>query len=158
VRIALVTLGLIFTISAYSQNAANQHPLVGTWKLISFQEVSKDGETRAVFGQHPKGYLILTPERRFMVLGTSETRTAGVSDAERAELEKSMFAYTGKYRIEGGDVVISVDVSSNESWNGTERRRHYQLQANRLTLVNLSVLSPITGKVITGVLVWEREK
>ena len=93
-----------------------------------------------------------------MALGTSETRTAGVSDAERAELEKSMFAYTGKYRIEGVDFVINVDDSWNESWNGTEQRRRYKVQGNILTLVNISVLSPITGQNITATLVWEREK
>ncbi len=157
-RVLLLTLGFIFMLSPNPLKAADQNPLVGTWKLVSFQEVSKDGETRAVFGRHPKGYLILTPEGRFMVLGTSEKRIAGDSDVQRAELEKSMFAYTGKYRIEGDDFVINVDVSSNEAWNGTEQRRHYKLQGNTLTLVNLSVLSPITGKNITGTLVWEREK
>ena len=157
-RELFLTLGLIFALSKYPLKAADQNPLVGTWKLISFQEVSKEGVTRAVFGEHPKGYVILTPEGRFIALGTSETRIAGVSDAERAELEKSMFAYTGKYRIEGDDFVINVDVSWNESWNGTEQRRHYKLQGNMLTLVNLSVLSPITGKNITATLVWMREK
>ena len=157
-RILLLTLGLIFTLSPYPQKAADQHPLVGTWKLISPQSVSDNGELKDDLGPHRKGYLILTLEGRMMVLATDDARRADFSDAGLAELHKSMFAYTGKYRIEGDDLVTTVDVSWNELWNGTEQRRHYKLEGNKLTLVTGPLLNPISGKTSTGsTLVWERE-
>lgn len=158
-RILLFTLGFIFTLSPYPQKAALQHPLVGTWKLISFHDVYDNGEPQSVFGQHPKGYLILTPEGRMIALGTSDARKAGLSDAERAELEKSMFAYSGKYPVEGDDFVTTVEVSWNEAWNGTEQRRHFKLEDNKLTIVTVPRPSPINPKqTATATLVWEREK
>jgi Lipocalin-like domain len=72
-----------------------------------------------VFGSHPKGALILTKEGRLMVLTTAEDRIAGMSDRQRAALHKSMVAYSGKYRIEGSDLITTVDLSWNEEWNGT---------------------------------------
>lgn len=158
-RILLLTLGFFFTLSSYPQKVAQQHPLIGTWKLISLHDKYDMGEPQPVFGEHPKGYLILTTEGRMMALGTSDIRRVGFSDAERADLEKSMFAYSGKYRIEGDDFVTMVDVSWNEAWNGTEQRRHYKLDGDKLTIVTLPRLSTFNPKqTATATLIWEREK
>ena len=159
-RILLLTLGLIFTLSPSPQTAADQNLLVGNWKLISSQAVyDNNGVPQDVPGPYPKGYLILTPEGCMMAMSYSGIRQPGPSDAERAELWKSMIAYSGKYRIEGDDLVTTVDVSWNEAWNGTEQRRHYKLEGNKLTLVTVPQKSPFfQGKVYTSTVVWEREK
>jgi len=73
------------------------------------------------FGPHPKGYLIITLEGRLMIMITADNRKAGMGDAERAALHKTMAAASGKVRVEGKDFIISVDVSWNEAWNGTVR-------------------------------------
>ena len=52
---------------------------------------------------------------------TSDSRKPGLGDAERAQLHKSMLAYSGRYRVEGNQFVTTVDVSWNEAWNGTEQ-------------------------------------
>ena len=99
----------------------NLDPLVGNWKLVSLQMVV-DGAAAPpdLFGLNPRGYLILTREGRMALIITGENRKGGMSDPERAQLHKSMFAVSGKYRIEGSDLLIAVDVSWNEAWNGTE--------------------------------------
>ena len=81
-----------------------------------------------------------------------------LSDAERAALHKTMFSYSGKYRVEGDMFITTVDVSWNEAWNGTEQKRHYRLEGDKLlvdTTRQPSVLYP--GKTTVGRLVWERE-
>jgi hypothetical protein len=78
--------------------------LVGNWKLVSWQVVS-DGEAKDLFGPRPSGYLLLTREGRAMALTTAQDRSPGESQAERAALHKSMLAYTGKYRLEGDDLM-----------------------------------------------------
>ena len=80
-------------------------------------------------------------------------------DAERAALHKSMLAYTGKYRIEGNDLITIVDASWNEEWNGTEQRRHFRIEGNKLFIESApasSILFP--GKTDFRRIVWEREK
>ena len=82
-------------------------PLVGNWKLVSLQTIV-DGAAAPpdLFGSNPRGYLILTREGRMALIITGENRKGGMADAERAELHKSMFAVSGKYRIEGSDLLI----------------------------------------------------
>jgi hypothetical protein len=133
--------------------------LIGIWKLVSWQVVGEDRQPQSVFGLNPKGYLILTREGRSMALMTAENRKGGIGDAERAALHRSMLAYTGKYRIEGGDFVTTVDVSWNEAWNGTEQRRHFRIEDDRLfidTAPGPSIVFP--GKTDFRRLVWERDK
>ena len=68
-----------------------------------------------VFGLHPRGYLVLTPGGRSIVITTAENRKSGMDDAEQAALHKSMVAYSGKYRIEGNDFITLVDVAWTKS-------------------------------------------
>src|SRR5262245_58658563 len=112
--------------------AQEQHPLVGTWKLISQQAIVEGAPPEDVFGAKPNGYLIVTREGRIMALFTAKNRKGGMSDAERVVLHKSMAAVSGKYRVEDSTFVIVVDVSWNESWNGTEQRRHFRIEGDRL--------------------------
>ena len=133
--------------------------LIGIWKLVSWQVIGDDGQPLDVFGSSPKGYLILTSEGRSMALMTAENRKEGVDDAERAALHKSMLAYTGKYRVEGGDFITTVDASWNEAWNGTEQRRHYRIEGNRLFIDTVPGPSIVfLGKTDFRRLVWERDK
>jgi hypothetical protein len=138
---------------------ASADGLVGTWKLVSWQVIVENEPPRNVFGAHPKGFLVLTREGRAIVLTTAQNRRPGMGDAERAALHKSMLAYTGKYRVEGNDFVTDVDVSWNEEWNGTEQRRHFRLEGDKLFVESTagpSIVFP--GRTDFRRIVWEREK
>jgi Lipocalin-like domain len=67
-----------------------------------------------------------------IVVTTAEHRLGGMSDPERAALHKSMLAYSGRYHVDGGDLFVRVDVSWNEAWNGTEQRRHFRIEGDKL--------------------------
>ena len=138
---------------------ADHDDLVGTWKLVSWQVIPQNGIPQDVFGPHPKGFLILTREGRSMVLTTAEKRQPGMGEAERAALHKSMVAYTGVYRVEGHDFITTVEVSWNEEWNGSEQRRHFRIEGNKLFIESApapSILFP--GKTNSRRIVWERAK
>ncbi len=94
-----------------------------------------------------------------MTVTTAEMRTPGESDEERAALHKSMLAYTGKYRIEGNEFITIVDASRNEGWNGTEQRRRFRFEGEKLLIESApaqSITSP--GKVDFRRIVWERDR
>ncbi len=138
---------------------ADADGLIGTWKLVSWQVIVENEPPQNVFGSHPKGFLILTREGRSIVLTTAENRRKGMGDGERAALHKSMLSYSGKYRVEGNDLITVVDVSWNEEWNGTEQRRHFSIEGDKLFIESApapSILFP--GKVDFRRIVWEREK
>jgi hypothetical protein len=139
--------------------AAGSDGLIGNWKLVSWQVIVENEPPQNVFGPNPKGYLILTREGRSMALTTADNRKGGMGDAERAALHKSMLAYTGKYHIEGSDFITVVDISWNEDWNGTEQRRHFRLEGDKLFIESApppSIVFP--GKIDFRRIVWEREK
>lgn len=153
-----VLLVLVLAIPNVTFAAGGNSP-VGTWKLISWQVIAKDEPPKNLFGAHPKGYLVLTPAGRSIVLTTAENRQPGMGDQERAALHKSMIAYTGRYRVEGDELITTVEVSWNEEWNGTEQRRHFRIEGDKLfieTAPGPSILFP--GKIDFRRIVWEREK
>jgi hypothetical protein len=67
-----------------------------------------------------------------MVLLTGEGRKAPNTDQDRADLLKSMVAYTGMYRIEGDKWITKVDVADNPVRVGTEQARFFKLDGDRL--------------------------
>ena len=138
---------------------ADADSLISTWKLVSWQVIVENESPQNVFGSHPKGFLILTREGRSFVLTTAENRRIGMGDAERAALHKSMLSYSGEYRVEGNDLITVVDVSWNEEWNGTEQRRHFRIEGNKLFIESAPAPSIVfPGKTDFRRIVWEREK
>src|SRR6266851_5561507 len=156
---SVAALALTACVAVFSTvRAAEPDALIGNWKLVSWQVVVGD-ETQNPFGSSPAGYLLLTREGRSMALTTAVDRKPGDGVAERAALQKSMLAYSGKYRVEGDDFVTTVDISWNEIWNGTEQRRHYRIEGDQLFIDSApapSITNP--GKTDFRRLVWEREK
>ena len=157
-RAAILGFGLALAIQ-HTLLASDQNALIGSWRLVSNKVTIDNEQPRDYPGPNPKGHLILTPGGRMIVLITSGDRKFGSSDAEQARLQRSMLAYTGRYRIEGTEFITTVDASWNEAWNGTEQRRHYALEGDRLTVVSEPTPVPgAPGKIAIGRLVWERER
>ena len=107
-----------------------QQSFVGTYKLVSVTRVI-DGTPEPKPNKPPHGYIIVTP-KHYTTFYTDGDRKYGASDKEKAALWDSMTAFSGKYRIEGNKIVVSVDTSWNEVYNGTEQTRNYEMQGNRL--------------------------
>ncbi len=134
--------------------------IVGTWKLVSVNyedQVSK--ERTPVYGEHPRGIQIATPEGRWVALMTAEGRTVPKTDADRAAALKSMIAYTGRYRVANGQVVTKVEASWNEGWVGGEQVRNIRFDGDRLYIESPPMPHPnINDKTVRVIVVWEREK
>lgn len=158
-KLVLTVLGLI--LATQHGLAADRSPLIGVWKLLSFQSEFQDGRpTRAMYGEHPSGYIILTKEGRMMAVIEGENRKAPSTDADRAELLRSLIAYTGRYRLQENKWITTVDAAWNPAWDGTEQVRSYSLVGDRLTVT--SMWQPGTnfpGSPMTrGILVFSRVK
>jgi Lipocalin-like domain len=134
--------------------------IVGTWKLVSV--VYEDQATRertSVYGEHPKGIQIATPEGRWLALMTAENRPVPKSDADRAQALQTMIAYTGRYHVESGQVITKVEAAWNESWVGGEQVRNIAFAGNRLYIESPLMPHPnISDKTVRVIVVWEREQ
>jgi hypothetical protein len=133
--------------------------LVGTWKLVScFMEDVETEKRQAVWGEHPNGYIVLTPGGRWIVVQTAEGRNPPQSDEDRTAAFRSMLAYSGNYRTEQNKIIIKVDIAWDESWNGTEQVRYFRLDGDRLHIEAApQSYANFGGKVMRAVLIWTRD-
>ena len=106
---------LIATNSAFAQQS-----IVGAYKVTSFTVVI-DGVAKETLGK-AHGYIIFTPSQFTSVI-TSDKREFGATAEARAALWDTVLAYAGPYKTDGDKLIVSVDTSWNESWNGTKQIR-----------------------------------
>jgi hypothetical protein len=132
---AAVVLCLILVQPVFADDSAK---LPGIWKLVSYEiEVQATGQKEPVMGKSPTGYVVFTPEGRAFFILTGEGRKPAKTAQERADLMSTLVGYTGMYRIEGDQWVTKIDVAWDPAWVGTEQRRNFKLEGERL-----QVLSP----------------
>ena len=132
-----------------------QQSLVGTYKIIS-QVVERGGSTSENLGKAPHGYLVLTPTR-YVTFYTADNRKFGPSVADKAALLDTLVGWSGTYRVEGGKIVITVDASWTEVWNGTNVVRNWQVSGNRLMLTSDPQVDPRDpSKTAVVRQVWEK--
>ena len=80
------------------------------------------------------------------------------SDADRAQALKTMIAYTGRYRVENGQVITKVDAAWNEAWVGGEQVRNIRFDGDKLYIQSPPMPHPNTdNKVVRVIVVWQRE-
>jgi hypothetical protein len=135
--------------------------IVGVWRVVDVQtrEVVS-GKTVHPFGEHPSGSFVFTQGGHMSGMQFASDRRAAsganATESERAALFSSMTAYSGTYRVEGRKVVISVENSSVQSWNGTQRVLNVDIAGARLTGTSEVFRSLITGLDVVGVITWEK--
>jgi len=127
---------LAVLLAASSAHADNSRLILGVWKLMTHDLEFQDGSPgRKLFGQSPPGYLIFTAEGRMMTVLEAEGRKPARTDEDRANLLRSVAAYSGMYRLEQDRWITKVDVAWTPLIHGTEQVRHYKLDGDRLEVV-----------------------
>jgi len=133
--------------------------LVGVWKLVSW--VTEDVETlerRALFGEHPTGYIVFTESGRAIAILTGDRRKVPKSDEDKVGAFGSMVAYSGKYEIEGNRLTTRVDIAWDEAQVGTDQVRFFRIEGDNLAIETAPFVSPkFGGKLVRSFLVWRRE-
>ena len=136
-------------------------PLVGSWRLVSWENRAADGQVEYPMGPDALGYLMYAADGQFSVLLARAARKPfAVNDllagsaAEKAAAVDGFLAYAGRYTFGGDHVIHHVELSLFPNWTGTDQRRELQLTGNRLTLWVGPML--LGGRPQTAYLVWER--
>jgi len=159
IAIIVVILGLVMFVSVVQAQPQDIKTLAGVWKLVACDiEYQDSGKRQALFGERPRGFIIFTPGGRMMTLFTSEGRKPGDSVEQKAELFRTMMAYTGIFRLDGDKFINRVDVSWNEAWTGTEQVRFFKFNDNRLEIMSAWIPDPFRPehRISRGILSWER--
>ena len=143
--------------------SAEEKSLVGSYRLLTFQDIADDGEVRDPLGPEPVGIIIYSPERCISAVLMRAGRPnfvdadiLGGSDAERVAAFATASAYAGRWSIEDGHVVHRLEAATFPNWTGSVQRRPYELAGDRLRLLPPRLL--MDGKMRRSELTWERVK
>ncbi|MCP1831483.1 hypothetical protein ACVIHH_003893 [Bradyrhizobium sp. USDA 4518] len=136
--------------------SADTNPLVGTWKLISFQvETEGSNELQPWWDEHPVGFVTFTEQGRLLALLTAGDR---IASATADQLIGSMCAYSGRYRVEGNRLSTIVDSAWLPAWIGTDQLRTLKRDGDTLSLMTDFQERPkFPGRRTRGVLMWRKE-
>jgi len=132
---------------------------LGSWQLVSFYFEDADSKQRYnTFGDQPSGYIAFSPTDRFFAVTTAGGRKSAKNVEEEAAAYRSIFAYSGKFRIEGNKFIVKVDVAWNPDWVGTEQVRFFRLEADKLYITSAPLPNPnVPGGKMVGILIWKKE-
>jgi hypothetical protein len=138
-----------------------QNSLIGTWRLVSYEQHGSDGRVSFPLGEQPLGYLVYAADGYMSVQMMARQRPslpggdlgAGSIEDKAAALD-TYRAYSGRYEIDGDRVIHHVQISSWPNRVGTDLVRTMTLAGGRL---HLRTAPFNTGGVTqTADLVWER--
>jgi hypothetical protein len=160
----LVGIGFLVVLMSISVWAAGEEDLYGTWRLVSYyQEIQATGEKIDIFGKAPRGVLSYSRDGRMSAILAKDERPkptdlAKVTNEERVELFKTVIAYGGTFKFDGKTVTHYLDISWNETWTGTAQVRNVRLEGGKLYISTNPIPRPEDGKIVIGVLTWEKVK
>jgi len=118
--------------------------LVGTWRLVRFEDTDAEGKVTKAFGEKPRGYLVYdstghvsiqitrdAPQKPF-ASGSDGTGT----DAEVRQAYDGYVAYFGTYRVDPEKRLLThvVEGSLRPSYTGTEQVRPYRLDGDTFVI------------------------
>lgn len=163
----ILACGLLVAMSAaqaQDKNAQDQDPahLIGTWKLVAFEDRPDQGPPRFPFGTSPAGLLIYdsTGHMSIQIMKVPHPKVASgddekVTPEEKLALYDAYVAYFGTYRVEParGVVIHHVEGDLADVYIGHDEERPYELNGDRLTL---KPKWESDGKRWLGIRVFER--
>jgi hypothetical protein len=139
----------------------SSNPLVGTWRLISWENRSLDGEVSHPLGQDASGYIAYNEDGYVFVAIMRSGRTPFAAGdllsgttAEKAAAAETYVSYCGRYEFHGDTVIHHVELSLFPNWVGVAQERLVTIDGNRLTLSTRPLL--LEGRQQTAHLRWER--
>jgi hypothetical protein len=158
---ALLCLALGFSTSdSLAQKKLFKDQLVGTWTLVSSDQVRPDGTKLRQFGSDPKGINVFDANGRFFVMIASADNLQIASNgrsqtnSEEEALVVESIAYYGTYTVNEDVKVISLhlDASTFPNQVGTDQKR----TITSLTADELKYSSPAAKSGDQIHQVWKR--
>ncbi len=137
------------------------NPFIGTWRLISFEFRSKNGQVSYPFGQDVHGYIIYGRDGymsvAFMKAGRPNFTSSylfGGSMEEKALAVDTYMSYCGKYELCDDKVIHHIEVSLFPNWTGKDQKRFYRFDGDRLILSSAPLL--VDGIEQAAYMIWIR--
>ena len=132
---------------AFAQRPGGARALVGTWRLVEFADLDKDGKWQQRFGEHPRGYFVYDETGHvhiqiMKVPALAPFPEAKLSDGTPPSAEHALAAYAayvayfGTYTIDAEKHVVThhVEGSLAPDFTDTDQPRPFKLEGDRLEI------------------------
>jgi hypothetical protein len=159
----LMTTLCYLPIVAMAQQKSFKQEIVGTWSIVSVDQIEANRTRTPLYGPNPKGLAIFTPEGRYILQLTNPANPKFVSNIKAtgsAEENKSAvqgnLAHFGAYTVNETDLsfTLRIEGSSFPNWVGAEQKRGpVKIAGDELKWVN-----PTSSGGGSSELVWKRAK
>ena len=132
---------LALAIPAGDTAAQGANSLVGTWTVVTNDNIDASGKRTPTFGADLRGQLVFTANGRYILLYTranlpkfaSDNRLKGTAEEYQAVVAGSL-AHFGKYTVDEKDKTFTfhVEASTYPNWVGTTQKRPYTVSSDEL--------------------------
>lgn len=161
--VAVLTAGTLSGASQVRAEEKSASPAQGSWVLVSIYN-DLDGKKTDVFGENPRGALMLAPDGRFSLTFlraslpkfASNARQKGTVEENQAVVQGSVAAI-GTYTVTGDkDMTLNLHIegSTYPNWDGQDQKRPITVTGDDMKMINPT---PSVGGGINYV-IWKRAK
>lgn len=124
--------------------AAGEPGLIGTWRLVRYENRSKDGTIDKLYGERPLGYFVYDPTGHLSIhilrnpplpqLASGSKITA--TDVEKMQGYDAYVGYFGTYRVDKAKHVLhhQVEGALDTTYTNTDQLRPYRLSGDVLII------------------------
>jgi hypothetical protein len=137
-------------------------PVIGMWKLVSFETQDDDGTLTYPMGKDVGGLIMIDARGYFSVHVMNMKRPSfkipdprGGTPEEVKTAFENYIGYYGTFDLDEtkGAIIFHVRGAWLPNWIGSDQIRYYTLNGNRMTISTAPVL--FDGKNRVGKLIWE---
>jgi Lipocalin-like domain len=160
-KIISVAAAFVIALPAAARGQELASAIIGVWKVVAIETKEvQSGKITHPLGDPTSGTFTFTRGGNFsgMVFGANRKAPAAsnATEAERVSLFNSLVAYNGTYRTEGDKLIMKIENSHIQSWNGTERTLTVEISGRKLTGRSAPLKAASTGLEVVAGNVWER--
>jgi Lipocalin-like domain len=141
---------LLLVIVAFAQHPAREaHGLIGTWRLVEYADLDKNGKWQYWYGEHPRGYFVYDATGHVHIQNMKVPPLARFPEAnwdidkppspEHALAAYNAYnAYFGTYTVDAKRhvVITHVEGSMAPDYTDTDQPRPFKLEGNRLEITD----------------------
>lgn len=143
--------------------SSSVHPIVGAWELQSFSERNiADDAVSYPMGAKPRAMVIYASTGHVATIfaATDRSKPLGLhpTDIEAAQLFRTMVAFAGRYELDGNKLLYYPAISWNESWNGSEQVRFFDVLGDVLHVRSVPTKSVLIDAITEMSMTWIRVK
>jgi hypothetical protein len=152
VSLVLAIACLALPTSALSQQKSLKEQLVGTWALVSFENIAPDGTRRHLFGANPKGAIVFEANGRYVQVQVrpdrpkfkANNRLEGTAEENKAALEGA-YAAIGTWSVDEAAKTVIRHIEGSASFPNEEGQDRKYLVALAGDELKITIPSPGAG-------------